>query len=105
VIEIKGLDTFKGVAGLLMLLGILASIGLIVVGSVLYYSPSSNAQGRKLMRMGGGTAVLTIIFIGVYAVASAVDLPQQNQAIWNLLLLILSVAVTGFLFRNYRPKD
>jgi len=99
------MDTFKEAAGLLMLLGILACIGLIVVGSVLYYSPSSNTQGRKLMRMGGGAGLLTIIFIGVCAVALAADLPQQNQAIWNLLLLILSVAVTGFLFRKFRPKD
>lgn len=98
-----GLDTFKDIAGLVDLLGIFSAIALILVGCVMYYS-SSQFTGQRLMGAGGRVAVYTIIFIGVSAMFFTAIPAAQNQALWNVLLLFISIALTSVLFRAFRPK-
>ncbi len=57
-----------------------------------------------MMRAGASGFLLVMLFAGVNAAISSANQTEQNQALWGVLQLLVSILFTWLLFRLFRPK-
>lgn len=95
----------KATVGLLLFAGILAAIGLIAAGIVLFAVLGNAVRGRQFMRA-GATVFLGTAFVGIsFNILSAGGrLPSWDNAVKISATLLILVAVPPLL-KRYRERQ